>query len=275
VLAAIVKRHVSKLKSVIVIPARYGSSRFPGKPLKLIHGKSLLERVWSIAMLIKGIDGIYITTDDTRIEAHAVNFSAKVIMTEACNNGTERVFRSISALPFKPSIILNLQGDAVLTPPWVIQSVLDAILADPHLEVVTPATQITKYEYLAMQAGKLTGEVGGTMVVCDKMHNALYFSKSMIPYLRSECNDVLPLYRHIGLYAYRYTALKKYVDLGLAPLEKLEGLEQLRVLENGIPIRVVFVDYRGRTHASIDSLDDIKRVEAIITKEGELISCSA
>jgi len=259
-------------KNIIVIPARYHSSRFPGKPLALINGKSLLERVWSIAKLVTGIDEVYIATNDTRIESHAIGFSAKVIMTDDCDNGTERVFQAISALPVKPEVILNVQGDAVLTPPWVIQSLIDAMLCHPRLAIVTPATRITRDEYFAMQANKSKGEVGGTMVVCDKAHNALYFSKNMIPYLREANGDWLPLYRHIGLYAYRYTALKKYIGLAATPLEKIEGLEQLRALENGIPIRLVFVDYRGRTHASIDSPHDITRVEAIIGKEGELVS---
>jgi 3-deoxy-manno-octulosonate cytidylyltransferase (CMP-KDO synthetase) len=258
-------------KNVIVIPARYNSSRFPGKPLELINGKSLIERVWYIAKSVQGIDEVYIATDDARIESHAVDFSAKVIMTEDCENGTERVFRSIDALPTKPEVIFNLQGDAVLTPPWVIQSLVDTMVHNPHVEMATPATRITRIEYSVMQESKLKGEVGGTMVVCDKMHNALYFSKSMIPYLRQASSNPLPLYRHVGLYAYRYAALKKYIGLESTPLEKLEGLEQLRALENGIPIRVVFVDYRGRTHASIDSLHDVKRVEVMIKKEGELV----
>jgi 3-deoxy-manno-octulosonate cytidylyltransferase (CMP-KDO synthetase) len=260
------------MKNIIIIPARYSSRRFPGKPLVLINGKSLIERVWSIAKSVKGIDEVYIATDDSRIESHAVNFSAKVIMTSDCENGTERVFQSIDVLPVKPEIIFNLQGDAVLTPPWVIQSLVDVMLNNPRVEMATPATRITRDDYFAMQEAKLKGEVGGTMVVCDKVHNALYFSKSMIPYLRETSGNSLPLYRHIGLYAYRYAALKKYVSLEATPLEKLEGLEPLRALENGMPIRVVFVDYQGHTHASVDSPNDVNRVEAIIEKEGELVA---
>ena len=122
-----------------------------------------------------------------------------------------------------------------------------------------------------MQKAKLKGEVGGTMVVCDKDLNAMYFSKSMIPYIRDTQIESPPLYRHIGLYAYRYSALKKYISLPPTPLEKLEGLEQLRVLENGKPIRVVLVDYKEHTHASIDSPEDVIRVEQLIEAEGELV----
>lgn len=259
------------MNNIIVIPSRYNSNRFPGKPLALISGKSLIERVWTIAKSVEGIDEVYIATDDPRIKSYAEGFSAKVIMTKDCENGTERVFQAINTLPVKPDLILNLQGDAVLTPPSVIQPLVDVMLHNHALEIATPATLISRDEYTAMQTVKLKGEVGGTMVVCDKAQNALYFSKSMIPYLRELSSHSLPLYRHIGLYAYRYSALKKYIDLESTPLEKLEGLEQLRALENGMPIRVVFVDYQGRTHASIDSPEDVARVERIIEKEGELV----
>jgi 3-deoxy-manno-octulosonate cytidylyltransferase (CMP-KDO synthetase) len=260
------------MKNIIVIPARYNSSRFPGKPLALIKGKSLIERVWFIAKSVKGIDEVYIATDDARIETHAKGFSAQVIMTEQCENGTERVFQAVNRLPIRPEVILNLQGDAVLTPPAVMQSLLGGMLANPGVEMATPATQISKERYLAMQAAKLKGEVGGTMLVFDKKQHALYFSKSMIPYLREASLPSLPLYLHIGLYIYRYATLKKYVSLKPSLLERVEGLEQLRALENGIPIRIVIVDYQGRTQGSIDSPNDVKRVESIIDQEGELVS---
>jgi 3-deoxy-manno-octulosonate cytidylyltransferase (CMP-KDO synthetase) len=257
----------------IIIPARYNSSRLPGKPLQLISGKSLIERVWTIAKSVKGIDEVYIATDDARIELHALEFSAKVMMTGNCPNGTERVFKLASDLKLQDNDwIINLQGDAVLTPPWVVQALLDATVNSYRLEIVTPATRITKAEYFAMQAAKLKGEVGGTMVVCDKVYNALYFSKSMIPYLRDSTIDNPPLYRHIGLYAYRFATLKKYNSLPPTVLEQIEGLEQLRALENGIPIRVVMVDYRGRTHGSIDSISDVREVEKVIEQEGELVA---
>lgn len=258
-------------KNIIVIPARYHSSRFPGKPLTLISGYSLIYRVWSIAKTIRGVDEVYIVTDHEDIKKHALGFAAKVLMTEEYPNGTERSFAALSLLETKPEIILNLQGDAVLTPPWVIQSLIDAMIANRKLEITTPATLISRKFYSLMQKTKLKGEVGGTMVVCDKDLNALYFSKRMIPYLRNTQMKSPPLYRHIGLYAYRYSALKSYISLPATPLEKLEGLEQLRVLENGKSIRVVLVDYKGHTHASIDSPEDVTRVERLIETEGELV----
>lgn len=260
------------MKNIIVIPARYHSSRFPGKPLKTIKGYSLLYRVWRIAKSVKQIDEVYIATDHADIQSHAITFGAKVIMTEACENGTARVFDAVSKLDKKPDIIFNLQGDAVLTPPWIIQSLIDTMLSNPNIVMTTPAIQITRDQYVSMYANKLKGQVGGTMVVCDKDNNALYFSKSMIPYLRDTVMENPPLYRHIGLYAYRYATLKKYAALPSTPLETLEGLEQLRLLENDVAIRVVMVDYKGRTHASVDSPDDVKCVELIIEKEGELVT---
>lgn len=258
-------------KTIIVIPARYHSSRFPGKPLTLINGHSLIYRVWSIAKTIKGVDEVYIVTDHEDIQKHALGFSAKVLMTGEYPNGTERCFAALSLLETKPGIILNLQGDAILTPPWVIQALIDAMIANSQLEITTPATLISRKSYSLMQRAKLGGEVGGTMVVCDKDLNALYFSKSMIPYLRNTHMESPPLYRHIGLYAYRYSALESYVYLRPTPLEKLEGLEQLRILENGKPIRVVLVDYKEYTHASIDSPEDVIQVECLIETQGELV----
>lgn len=260
------------MRTAIVIPARFGSTRFPGKPLALISGKSLLYRTWSIAKAIKNVDEVYIATDDVRIKEHAINFGAQVIMTSAhCENGTVRAFEAINQCTSPPDIILNLQGDAILTPPWVIQPLLDVMLADPNIELATPATQMSIEQYHKMFTAKCSGTVGGTTVVFDKNNNALYFSKSMIPFVRDKTLKPLPIYRHIGLYAYRYATLKKYLELEPSPLELVEGLEQLRALENGIKIKVVVVDYKNRTHWAVDSPEDVVIVEKIISEEGELI----
>lgn len=260
------------MRTAIVIPARFGSTRFPGKPLALINGKSLLYRAWSIAKAIKHIDEVYIATDDSRIKEHAIDFGAQVIITsEHCENGTVRAFEAINHCNPVPDIILNLQGDAVLTPPWVIQPLLDVMLADPNIELATPATQMGIEQYNKMFTAKCSGIIGGTTVVFDKNNNALYFSKSMIPFMRDKTLKPLPIYRHIGLYAYRYATLKKYLALEPSPLELVEGLEQLRALENGIKIKVVVVDYKNRTHWAVDSPEDVAIVEKIISEEGELV----
>lgn len=260
------------MKNIIIIPARYNSSRFPGKPLKEIKGKSLIYRTWSIAKAVKGVEEVYIATDHTGIQNHAIDFGAKVVLTGEHPNGTERVFAAAKTLALKESdLIINLQGDAVLTPPWAIQSLVSQMAKDSTLAIGTLALKITPNEYATMKTSKMKGNVGGSMVVFDKNYNALYFSKSMIPYLRDSTLDNPPLYRHIGLYAYRFSALEKYVSLPETRLEKVEGLEQLRALENGISIRIVVVDYKGRTHGSIDSPSDVALVEKIIEEEGELV----
>ncbi|MFU8797206.1 MAG: 3-deoxy-manno-octulosonate cytidylyltransferase [Gammaproteobacteria bacterium] len=257
------------MKTVIVIPARFGSTRLPGKPLAMIAGKSLLYRTWSIAKAVKHVDAVYVATDNERIAEHARGFGADVKMTPLeCENGTERTLAAIKEL--KPEIVLNLQGDAPLTPPWIIQALLTVMQTDQTVQLATPATAITFEQYKKIHEFKSQGIVGGTFVTFDKNYNALYFSKSMIPFVRN-ANALLPLYKHIGLYCYRYALLETYVTLSPTPLELVEGLEQLRVLENGIPIKIVPVDFRGKTAWSVDSQEDISAVEKIIAAEGELV----
>ncbi|MBA4076889.1 MAG: 3-deoxy-manno-octulosonate cytidylyltransferase [Cyanobacteria bacterium PR.023] len=258
------------MKSIIVIPARYDSSRFPGKPLVKISGITMLERTWRIAKQSLA-DRVVIATDDSRIEDHAKSFGAEVVRTSHdCTNGTERTFEAVSQLDNPGDIIVNLQGDAVLTPPWILSDVIKAMKADPSVRIATPAVKISLAEYKDLAAQKAAGIVGGTLVVFNKHLDAMYFSKSPIPFLRTLPEGEPPLYRHIGLYAYTHSALKEYLALPPGDLEKIEGLEQLRALENGIDIRVVLVDYKGRTHGSVDSPTDVPRVQEIIAAQGEL-----
>lgn len=258
------------MKTVIIIPARYGSSRFPGKPLAVIEGKSLLYRTWLIAGEVPGADEVYIATDDQRLFDHGKSFGAQVLMTSAeCRNGTERVFEAVGKLSETPGIIINLQGDALLTPPWVIQALIDNMKEDASAEIATPATRLDAAQYEALLDSKKAGQAAGTTVTFDVNGYALYFSKSVIPFIRTRSND-LPVYRHIGLYAYRYETLKRLQSLEPGPFENAEQLEQLRALEHGIKIRVVPVDYRGRTHWSVDSPEDAEIAAEIIKREGEL-----
>jgi 3-deoxy-manno-octulosonate cytidylyltransferase (CMP-KDO synthetase) len=261
------------MKTVIIIPARYDSSRFPGKPLAKIKGQTLLYRIWSIAKQVKQIDEVYIATDHPEIEQHALAFGARVVLTGHCFNGTERVFAAARTLGLQAEdYVINLQGDAVLTPPWVIQALVDNLDTTISSAIHTLAVPMTKEDVLAMQATRTEGYVGGTMVVFDKTYRALYFSKSMIPFLREVEDEALPpCYRHIGLYGYSMTVLADYIRLPPSCLEKVEGLEQLRALENQIPVQVTLVDYRGRTHASIDNPSDVSFVERVIEQESELV----
>jgi 3-deoxy-manno-octulosonate cytidylyltransferase (CMP-KDO synthetase) len=258
---------------VIVIPARYGSSRFPGKPLAMIEGKSLVQRVYEIANSVEYVSQVIVATDDERIADHVVELGGNAVMTHDCYNGSERVWQVIEQMNDKPDIIINLQGDAVLTPPWTIQAVVDEMLANEDVQVCTPAVRMTPPIYEKLMEAKAAGEVGGTTVTFNKNHDAMYFSKTIIPFIRELESEDLPVFRHIGLYGYRYDALKDYLDMEPTILEQTEGLEQLRLLENAIPIRVVEVAYDGRTHWAVDTPEDAQRAAAIIQEEGELIEC--
>jgi 3-deoxy-manno-octulosonate cytidylyltransferase (CMP-KDO synthetase) len=265
------EQHIMNIS--IIIPARYQSSRLPGKPLKLIAGKSLLERVWRIAKAVKQVESVYITTDDQRIADHASSFGASVVMTASdIQTGTDRVEAAVKKITPCPEAIINLQGDAVLTPPWVIQALVDSYHADPSLEMVTAAVQCSWEQLQELEDNKKQNPGSGTLVTFDKKGRALYFSKNIIPYLRQKnLTEPPPIHRHIGIYGYTPSLLQRLSTLEQTPLEKAEQLEQLRALENGIPIQVVLVDYRGHTHASVDAPDDIAYVESLIAQEGELL----
>lgn len=261
------------MRAVIVIPSRFDSTRFPGKPLEVIAGRSLISRVWSIASAVRDVGRVVVATDDARIRDHMQSIGAEVVMTAAeCRNGTERVFEAVSQLDITPEIIINLQGDAALTPPWFISAVIDALSSDPDLQMATPAIKLSRRDYNRMKAEKSRGSSTGTFVTFDRSGNALYFSKALIPHLRDPEDEKEPeVYQHIGLYGYRSETLKKYLQLAEGRFEQTEKLEQLRALENGIPIKVVVVDSKGRTLASVDNPGDIAVVEEIIASEGELV----
>lgn len=259
--------------SVVIIPARMRSSRFPNKPLCLIHGISMIERVWKIANLSKLSALTYITTDSLELKNFCEQFGAKVILTGECATGTDRVAQAANILKndmgVEFDIVFNLQGDAVLTPPWIIDAILTE-MTTKNTPMATPAVLISPNDFLAFVQSKKQGSTSGTCVVFDQNQRALYFSKNLIP--NSRTSEVYyPVYRHIGLYAYRCDILNQLVNLPQTPLEKIEHLEQLRALENNIPISVVLVDYQNRTHGSIDNPEDVQKIETIILEQGELI----
>ena len=257
----------------IVIPSRYGSKRLPGKPMLPIRGRSLLNRVWAIGKAVTGVSEVYVATDDERIAEHARSFGAVPIMTSPdCENGTERAHAAIRTLAKRPDAVINLQGDAVLTPPWVVQALVDAFHADPGASIVTAAVHCSWEQLAALEEHKRDNPASGTLVTMDRSGRALYFSKTIIPFLRNrDTSRKPPVFRHIGIYGYSVDALDRLATLEPTPLEQAEQLEQLRALENGIPIQVVTVDYRGRTHGSVDAPGDVPVVEAIIDREGELV----
>lgn len=259
----------------VVIPARYGSTRFPGKPLALVAGQSLIARVWRIAKAVAEVDEVLVATDDTRIAEHVRGFGGEAVMTpSACRNGSERVHAALEARRAAPEIVVNLQGDAVLTPSWVVADVVRAMRSNAELEIATPCVRLSWDDLEARRAARAAGVVGGTTVVRARNGDALYFSKETVPLLRNEAalrasGASCPVFRHIGLYAYRAQSLARYLELEAGVLEELEGLEQLRALEHGMRVHCVEVDYRGRAHASIDNPEDVGLVESILAEQGE------
>src|SRR5262249_40646503 len=160
--------------AVIVIPARYASSRFPGKPLAMILGKSLLERTWRIAKAVKGVEEVYIATEDERIVEHATSFGAKrQITSSTCTNGTEQILDPLKRLALKPEIIINLQGDAVLTPPHSIAALLDTLKKKREVGFATLAVRLSEEQYEELRLQKSNGGAGGTLVTFDRSGKAL------------------------------------------------------------------------------------------------------
>jgi 3-deoxy-manno-octulosonate cytidylyltransferase (CMP-KDO synthetase) len=254
---------------IIVIPARFGSTRLPGKALVKINQITLLERVWRIAKATKA-DDVIIATDDNKIIELAKSFGAKAMLTSlTCNTGTDRVAEIAQKLDKNNAFYINLQGDALLTPPWVINDIISA-LPSSAADIITPARKLSSKSLQELKQHKQHSPSSGTTVVFDKNNKALYFSKYILPFNRDNSNNI-PVYKHIGLYAYSYKTLLRFKSLPKSNLEDAEKLEQLRALEHGMNIQVVVVDYKGRTEASVDTKEDVKFVEKIIDAEGELI----
>ncbi len=262
------------LHNVIFIPARYPSSRFPGKPLAMLTGatgetRSLIHRSWEAARSVSGIDAVFVLTDDERIAKAARTFGADVLMTsERPRNGTERCAEALALLDAAPDIVVNLQGDAPLTPPHYVEALIDAMAGDPSIEMATPVLRTEPKHLSHLQADRKAGRVGATTAVFGHSGDALYFSKEVLPFYDNAPADAVPVFHHVGCYAYRPEALRRYADLPEGPLERREGLEQLRFLENGIPVRCVEVDARGRSFWELNNPSDIPLIEDIMKREG-------
>ncbi|MCL4147264.1 UNVERIFIED_CONTAM: hypothetical protein GTU68_041997 [Idotea baltica] len=257
------------MSGIIIIPARMGSTRFHGKPLAKIKSKEMIYRTWALTQDIGEIDDVIISTESEELSSFVKSFGAKAIITsDECTNGTERVHETLLQLDYEPDYLINLQGDAVLTPPWVI-SKLCQVMAEGRANFATTCVKLENKDYEFFINSKKTTPSSGSTVVFDKDKNALYFSKSLIPFSRIDNSFA---YRHIGIYAYTPDVLKEYLTLKPSPLELSEGIEVLRALENNIKVKVIEVDYKGRTHWSVDNPEDIEKVEKIIEQEGELSS---
>jgi 3-deoxy-manno-octulosonate cytidylyltransferase (CMP-KDO synthetase) len=247
----------------------------------MIRGQTLLQRVVRLSQAAaEGLNNVslVVATDDDRIRQHCEILQVATIMTPAdLPSGTDRVAAVIRQMSDKPDFILNMQGDAPFTPPDFLRALIESFIASP-CDCITPVTQLTWKQLDKLRQNKLTTPFSGTTAVFDeKTGHAFWFSKMVLPAIRKEDDlrrksDKSPVFRHIGLYGYSRKTLEKYITLPESKFEKLEGLEQLRLLENGYTIRCVPVDFKGRVNMSgIDSPEDIIRAEELIAKHGELL----
>lgn len=237
------------MTAVGIIPARYASSRFPGKPLAPIAGQSMVQRVWEAARRSKGLERVIVATDDERIEAACRSFGAEVARTRADHpTGTDRLAEVAGTL--EAEVIVNIQGDEPLMEGFVIDAALDALREDPEVPMST-VVHAADPEAL--------NDPNRVKVVLDRRGRALYFSRSLIPHPRRR--EAPPrVWQHVGLYAYRRPFLLRFVELEQTPAERSEGLEQLRALEHGFPIRCAVVE--GWRSAPVDVPGDVAAVEA-------------
>jgi 3-deoxy-manno-octulosonate cytidylyltransferase (CMP-KDO synthetase) len=249
-----------KPKVVGIIPARYGSTRLPGKALRLILGKPMVQRVYERARLARGLSLVWVATDDERIAGAVKSFGGQAVMTSPDHpSGTDRLAEATRTID--ADIVVNVQGDQPFLDPVMIDEAVQPLLDDPSLPMATLMHPVHRPEDLQ--------DPSVVKVVVDLAGNALYFSRSLIPYPRQALAH--PVYEHVGLYVYRREFLQKLAQLPPAPLEKIESLEQLRVLEHGFRLRVV--ETRCRDHAfsgfSVDTEQDLVRAETML-REREL-----
>ncbi len=255
---------------VIIIPARMRSSRFPGKMLAPLNGRSLILHSLRAARRVAGVDAVHVATDSERIAEEVRRDGGSAIMTdEDLRNGTERVAQAVERLREPPELVINFQGDAPLTPPWFAEELIAAALRDKTADMLTPAVRCTPQTLRAFLRDRRAGRAGATTVVFGARGRALYFSKELIPHGASPDDEEIGVFHHVGLYAYRPAALARYRALPEGRLEKLEGLEQLRFLENDMPVRVVEVDARGREFWEVNNPEDIAFVSRLLAQEAD------
>jgi 3-deoxy-manno-octulosonate cytidylyltransferase (CMP-KDO synthetase) len=263
------------MNAVILIPARYASSRYPGKALVELKGaggmtKPLIHRSVEAARRVRGVSGVFVVTDDERIAEACAPAKVGVIMTSPeCRNGTERCAEALAQL-HEPDLVINLQGDALLTPASFVEALIAHMERDADARVATPAMRLRSEEVTALRREEAAGRVGGTTVVTDSRGHALYFSKRLIPHLPEWALEAepAPMKLHVGVYAYRPEALDRYVATPVSELEALEGLEQLRFLDAGIPVAVVDVDTPPFALRELNNPEDVAPIEEALAAAG-------
>jgi 3-deoxy-manno-octulosonate cytidylyltransferase (CMP-KDO synthetase) len=250
------------LAIVAIIPARFGSTRLPGKPLSDIHGKPLVRHVYDRVTRARGVDRVLVATDDQRIADAVRTFGGEVVMTSGAHaTGTDRLAEAVESTDAR--IVVNVQGDEPLVDPLAIEAAVRPFAEDPDLPMSTVSVPLRD------AAEMLSPHV--VKVVTDARGDALYFSRSPIPFVRSVGDPAAAAAeavrrglarKHLGLYAYRRDALRRFASLPPSPLEDAEGLEQLRALHHGLAIRVVEVDQDGGV--AVDTPEDLERVRDLL-----------
>jgi 3-deoxy-manno-octulosonate cytidylyltransferase (CMP-KDO synthetase) len=252
------------LAIVAIIPARFGSTRLPGKPLSQISGKPMVQHVWERARQARTVDRVLVATDDERVAAAVRAFGGEVAMTSRAHaTGTDRLAEAAAATDAE--IVVNVQGDEPMLDPAFIDGAVAPLLAEPGLPMATVSLPLDDVEEMLSAAV--------VKVVTDARGDALYFSRSPIPFVR----DAVDLRaaaaqavarglarKHVGLYAYRRDALTRFASLAPSPLEQAESLEQLRALHHGMRIRVVTME--GRSGVAVDTPQDLERVRAMMSE---------
>jgi 3-deoxy-manno-octulosonate cytidylyltransferase (CMP-KDO synthetase) len=239
----------------VVLPARYHSSRFPGKPLAVVAGKPLIEWVYRRASEIQGVSRVVVATDHEHIASAVKSFGGAVVMTSGDHaTGTDRVAEVATALD--DELIVNLQGDEPVFPPALVEEMISVFAGDSSLDIVTAAHRIT-------DAGEIENP-NVVKVVMDRHGKALYFSRSVIPSMKAAHDNIsdTAYYRHVGIYVFKKESLLRIAGQAPTPLEQSERLEQLRALENGMSIHVVKTEH---TTVGVDVPDDIKSVEKALS----------
>jgi len=244
------------MKAVLVIPARYGSTRFPGKSLALIQGRPMIQWVWEAASRSRLSQQVIIATDDDRIATAAGKFGGEVVMTKKSHlSGTDRMAEVADKI--SAQLYVNVQGDEPMLSPGAVDDLIRAMMESPRVPIGTLAHRITS------EAEWRSPEV--VKVVRNRHHEALYFSRSPLPFQRV-FDPKAPLLRHVGIYAFRARALATFVSLKPSRLEKAESLEQLRALEHGLIIQLIETKYRC---LGVDTPADLARVEAILAEQAK------
>lgn len=257
--------HIKKeLKIVGIIPARYGSTRFPGKILAPIAGKTLIERTYQNARLSPLLQHLVVATDDHRIYEHVQSFGGEVVMTSlTCPTGTDRLVEAVkNDSRFDDiDIIVNIQGDEPCLDPQITQQVIEALAKDSIAVMSTAVMRLTSLEE--------AHHPSIVKCVMDTQGNALYFSRALIPAGHSQTlQSHVSYYRHVGIYAYRRDFLLLYADLPRTPLQNAEDLEQLKVLEHGFRIKTALVN---QASIGVDTPDDIQKVEQWLCKQNSFL----